>query len=68
MGLGGVGMAHWTGVPLSVAAGEVGVHNVEVEVIFQAADYGEMTTEPDTPSQSHIVRSFSSVRPANRAK
>jgi len=57
-GLGAVGTAHWTGVPLSILLERAGVKPDACEVILQAADEGELD-DPKAPRGTlHFARSI----------
>jgi DMSO/TMAO reductase YedYZ molybdopterin-dependent catalytic subunit len=57
-GLGAVGTAEWTGVPLSAILAEVGLQQETEEIILEGADHGEIHEEPRTPG---IIRYAHSV-------
>jgi DMSO/TMAO reductase YedYZ molybdopterin-dependent catalytic subunit len=48
-GLGAVGNAQWTGVPLSILLDRAGVKSTAREVIFEGADHGRLD-DPKSPS------------------
>lgn len=57
-GLGAVGNAEWTGVPLAAVLERAGVHAGTVEVVLQGADTGEIKKEPQSPGKIHYARSL----------
>jgi len=57
-GLGAVGNAEWTGVPLAAVLERAGVHAGTVEVVLQGADAGEIKKEPQSPGKIHYARSL----------
>jgi DMSO/TMAO reductase YedYZ molybdopterin-dependent catalytic subunit len=57
-GLGAVGTAEWTGVPLSAILAEVGLQQETEEIVLEGADHGEIHEEPKTPGIIHYARSL----------
>lgn len=57
-GLGAVGNAEWTGVPLSTVLDEAGLKDEAVEVILEGADRGEVAEEPKSPGAIAFERSL----------
>jgi len=64
-GTGAVGTAEWTGVLLSNVLRRAGVKPNAIEAIFQGADSGEVTEEPQSPGVIHFERSLPLTK-ANR--
>lgn len=58
-GLGAVGTAEWTGVPLSVLLDCAGVHPNACEVILEGADGGILEDPKSPPGKLHYSRSVS---------
>ena len=56
-GLGAVGNASWTGVPLSVVLERARVRSGALEVILEGADEGEIADPPKPAGKIHYVRS-----------
>ncbi len=57
-GLGAVGNAEWTGVPLAAVLERAGVRTGAVEVVLEGADAGEIKKEPQSPGKVHYARSL----------
>ncbi|MEE9123456.1 MAG: sulfite oxidase [candidate division NC10 bacterium] len=57
-GLGAVGNAEWTGVPLAAVLERAGVRPGAVEVVLEGADAGEITKDPQSPGKIHFARSL----------
>lgn len=57
-GMGAVGCAQWTGVPLADVLKRAGVRPEGVEVIFESAEAGEIRDEPRSPGRINIARSI----------
>ena len=57
-GLGAVGCARWTGVPLSEVLNRAGLRPEGVEVVFEGADAGEIKDEPRSPGKVNYARSI----------
>jgi DMSO/TMAO reductase YedYZ molybdopterin-dependent catalytic subunit len=57
-GMGAVGNAVWTGVPLRDVLERAGVRPGAAEVVLQGADAGAVTQEPETPGVIHYARSL----------
>ncbi len=57
-GLGAVGNAEWTGVPLAVVLERAGVRPGAVEVVLEGADAGEIKKDPQSPGKIHFARSL----------
>ncbi|MEY2563297.1 MAG: hypothetical protein QOH88_1490 [Verrucomicrobiota bacterium] len=56
-GLGAVGNASWTGVPLSVVLERAGIKSSAVEVILEGADEGEIANPPRPAGKIRFARS-----------
>ncbi len=56
-GLGAVGTAEWTGVPLSHLLARAGVKPTAAEVILEGADYGALDDPKSPPGQLTFARS-----------
>jgi DMSO/TMAO reductase YedYZ molybdopterin-dependent catalytic subunit len=63
-GLGAVGNAKWTGVPLAAVLERAGAARSAVEVILEGADVGELPAEPRPTGKVHFARSL----PLSRAE
>ena len=57
-GLGAVGNAEWTGVPLAAVLDRAGVRPGAVEVILEGADRGRIDEEPKSPGEIPFARSL----------
>ena len=57
-GLGAVGNAEWTGVPLAAVLERARVRPGAVEVVLEGADAGEIKKEPQSPGKIHYARSL----------
>ncbi len=57
-GLGAVGNAEWTGVPLTAVLERAGVRPGAVEVVLEGADAGEIKKDPQSPGKIHFARSL----------
>jgi len=57
-GLGAVGNAEWTGVPLRAVLERAGVRPGAVEVILEGADAGEIKKDSQSPGKIHFARSL----------
>ncbi len=57
-GLGAVGNASWTGVPLSVVLERAGVKSGAIEVILEGADEGEIANPPRPAGKIRFARSL----------
>jgi DMSO/TMAO reductase YedYZ molybdopterin-dependent catalytic subunit len=57
-GLGAVGNAEWTGVPLSILLDRAGISPHSVDIIFEGADKGVPAQPPKPEEQIHFVRSL----------
>jgi DMSO/TMAO reductase YedYZ molybdopterin-dependent catalytic subunit len=61
-GLGAVGTAVWSGIPLAALLDRAGIRNSAVEIVFEGADGGPRT-DPDAPPGSlHFARSLPAAR------
>ncbi len=61
-GLGAVGNAEWTGVPLQSVLDRAGVHSNAMEVIFEGADSGEIKDPPKPSGAIHFAHSVPLTR------
>jgi DMSO/TMAO reductase YedYZ molybdopterin-dependent catalytic subunit len=61
-GLGAVGNAEWTGVPLSILLDRAGVKAGAVEVILEGADQGPLTEPKGPPGNVQFARSVPIVK------
>jgi DMSO/TMAO reductase YedYZ molybdopterin-dependent catalytic subunit len=57
-GLGAVGNARWTGVPLAAVLDKVGVKDGAVDVVLEGADRGTIATLPSSPGPIAFARSL----------
>jgi DMSO/TMAO reductase YedYZ molybdopterin-dependent catalytic subunit len=57
-GLGAVGCAQWTGVPLGEVLNRAGLRSEGVEVIFESTEAGEVRDEPRSPGRVNVARSI----------
>ncbi len=57
-GLGAVGNAEWTGIPLAAVLERAGVRPGAVEVVLEGADAGEIKKDPQSPGKIHFARSL----------
>jgi DMSO/TMAO reductase YedYZ molybdopterin-dependent catalytic subunit len=55
---GGMGLAEWTGVPLSAVLARAGIKPAAVDVIFEGADAGEINDAPKSPGKIHFAHSL----------
>jgi DMSO/TMAO reductase YedYZ molybdopterin-dependent catalytic subunit len=57
-GLGAVGTAEWTGVPLSVLLNRAKLKPGACEIIFEGADGGQLAEPKSPPGKTHFARSI----------
>ncbi|MCC2671934.1 MAG: sulfite oxidase, partial [Armatimonadetes bacterium] len=57
-GMGAIGTAEWTGVPLTAVLARAGLAPDVVDVVFEGADYGEAMTPPMPNGPIHFARSL----------
>lgn len=57
-GLGAVGTAEWTGVPLSILLDRAGVKSTACEVILEGADRGKLEDPKSPPGELNFARSI----------
>lgn len=56
---GGMGNAEWVGVPVAALLQRAGVTAGAVDVVFEGADSGELTSDPKSPGPISFARSIS---------
>ncbi len=56
--VGAAGNAEYTGVPLAALLARVGVLPTAVDVIFEGADFGQITDAPASPGEIHFAHSI----------
>src|SRR5438270_8735867 len=57
-GLGAVGNAEWTGVPLSILLDRAGVKSASREIILEGADHGKIEDPKSPPGDLNFARSI----------
>ena len=63
--LGARGTANWTGVPLSALLERAGLANSACEIVFEAADKGQVEEHPKPPGEIRYARSIAIEKAAD---